>query len=609
MKKIIILLGLLQLSLSIFAQKKNPETMYESYHNGNMIVAVDQFGRTFDAISSYKPDKQIGLFFWLWIGQPYATGIYDATKISQMPNGINLLYNFKYLNDSISPNLQAHFWGEPLWGYYNSEDEWVIRRQIQMLTVAGIDFIVFDATNYSTFRNVYQKVLKVIDEFIKDGWNPPKIVFYTHSRSIQTTKKLYDELYKANIYPDSWYRVNGKPLIIAYNNKEDDLNEAKQRSDKLYKSSILSSEILNFFYFKRPQWPFDPVYPDGFPWIEWTYPQPLHQNMMSVTVASHPNVPMSRSITHGVENWGRGWDPKLKVNLSENVDKGTFFQLQWDHALKVDPALIFVGGWNEWIAIKQPWGDEYMLCDAASKEFSRDIEPMKGGYQDAFYIQLIQNIRKYKGVNSSLQSGEFKAINISDGISQWDHVKNVYLNSDKKMQERNSYGASKTVQYNQPAPRNKLKEIKVCNDDNYLYFYIRAENNITANDGKENWMNLFIGTGSPSLKGWEGYEYVIGRKTENGKEMIEKLGEGFATSIVDTAEYRLTGNVMQIRVPRKLVDLKTGIDKFYFKVADGVNNPKDIMDYYVSGISLPLGRLSYFYNIVKSLPSEHQKFF
>ena len=110
-------------------------------------------------------------------------------------------------------------------------------------------------------------------------------------------------------------------------------------------------------------------------------------------------------------------------------------------------------------------------------------------------------------------------------------------------------------------------------------------------------MNLFIGTGSPALKGWEGYEYVIGRKSENGKRTIEKLGEGFATLLIDTAEYKLVGNVMQIRVPRKQVKLKTGTDKFYFKVADGINNPKDIMDYYVSGVSLPPGRLSYLYNI------------
>lgn len=62
---------------------------------------------------------------------------------------------------------------------------------------------------------------------------------------------------------------------------------------------------------------------------------------------------------------------------------------------------MFVGGWNEWIAYKQLWEGEYMLCDAVDREFSRDIEPMCGGYEDAFYIQLIRNIRRYKGLEGS----------------------------------------------------------------------------------------------------------------------------------------------------------------------------------------------------------------
>lgn len=609
MKKLMIVLELLLFSVTLLAQKSNylptivsgrgnsSITVDKNFHNGNMIVAVDQFGRVFDAISSYKPDKQVGLFFWLWIGQPYARGIYDATKISQMPNGINLLYKFECLNDSISPNLQAHFWGEPLWGYYNSEDEWVIRRQIQMLTIAGIDFIVFDATNHETFENVYLKILKVVDEYAKEGWTPPKVAFYTHSRSIQTTKSLYEKLYRPNIYPDTWYRIEGKPMIIAYTNLEDELAEAHSRRDTLYKPTSFPPEILDFFYFKKPQWPFDPTYSDGFPWIEWTYPQPMHGNVMNVTVASHPNVPMSRSITQGVENWGRGWDPNLKINIAENVDKGTFFQLQWDHAVKTDPDVVFVGGWNEWIAIKQPWGKEYMLCDAASKEFSRDIEPMRGGYQDAFYIQLIQNIRKYKGASGSLPKGETKSIDISGGTAQWKDINNIYVNSDVRMQERDDYGAAKTVRYYQAAPRNKLQKVKVCHDNDNIYFSIWSGNDITPNDEKRNWMNLFIGTGSPSRKGWEGYEYVIGRKSENCKSTVEKLNEDCTGSVVGSAEYSVQGNIMQFKIPRKTIGLSTGIDKFYFKVADGVQNQKDIMDYYVTGTSLPLGRLSFIYNI------------
>ena len=598
MKKFGILMGVLAFGLQALAQVPQSTS---GNRNGFRVVAVDQFGRTFDAVSSYRTDKQVGMFFWLWIGQPYASGIYDATEISKLPNGIKLLYSFDSLNDSISPDRQAHFWGKPLWGYYNSDDEWVIRRQIQLLTLAGIDFIVFDATNFQTFPNVYPRILKVIDEYVSQGWNPPRVAFYTHSKSIRTTMKLYHELYKPGLYPASWYRMNGKPFIIAYANVEDDLREAKQRSDTLYRPSPLPQEVLEFFTFRKPQWPFDPVYEDGFPWIEWTYPQPLHRNIMSVTVASHPNVPMSRSITQGVENWGRGWDPASKTNIAANVDRGTFFQLQWDHALNVNPDLVFVGGWNEWIAIKQPWGGEYMLCDAANKEYSRDIEPMKGGYQDAFLIQLIQNVRKYKGVRDSLPVGDFRTISISGGIGQWEGVRSVYCSMDSQIVGRESYGAAKTVRYTQPPPRNRLREVRVCHDDANIYFLIQSEKDITSNDGKGSWMNIFVGTDHPELKGWEGYEYRVGRNSENGVSSVEKLGKDFTSSSAGTAEYSVSGNVMQIKIPRKAVGLEVA-RQFYFKVADGVQHPEDIMDYYVSGTSLPMGRLSFIYSLEYSRP-------
>ena len=92
-----------------------------------------------------------------------------------MPNGIKLLYDFASLDNKISPNGQAHFWGEPLWGYYNSDDEWVMHRQILMLTQAGVDFIVFDATNAVTYRSAYTKLLAIIDNYIRQGWNPPEL--------------------------------------------------------------------------------------------------------------------------------------------------------------------------------------------------------------------------------------------------------------------------------------------------------------------------------------------------------------------------------------------------------------------------------------------------
>lgn len=565
--------------------------------NGYQIVGVDQFGRSFTTITSLKKDKQVGLFFWPWIGQPYASGIWDATKILAMPNGAKILTDFNSLDESISPDGQAHYWGEPLWGYYNSEDEWVIRKQMQLLTMAGVDFIFFDTTNALIYKNVFMKILAVIDEYLKKGWNPPKVVFYTHSHSLQTTRDLYRELYRPNLYPDTWYRVNGKPMIIAYTDPEDDLAEAKSRGDNSYTTGPLSAEILNFFHFVRPQWPSDPVYPDGFPWVEWTFPQPLHGKIINVTVASHPAIPMSFSITRGNQNWGRGWNPNTQENVESDVDKGAFFQAQWDHALSVDPEMITIGGWNEWIAYKQPYNGEYMLCDAVNKEFSRDIEPMNGGYQDAFYIQMIRNIRRYKGANDVPAPAESTTIDIKGDLSQWDAVKYGHKNIDDVYPARDSYGGAMTVRYTQPAPADKLQEVKVTHDDQYLYFYIRCKESITSYKGKDNWINLFVGTGEPELKGWESYDYVIGRKYENDETDICRLNNDFSAMNIGSAKYDLKDSIIRIQVPRATISLNNAVNKFYFKLAAGVEKPSDVMNYYQSGSVMPMGRLSYMYHL------------
>lgn len=558
----------------------------------NHVVGVDQFGRSFSSIDSSKADKQVGLFFWLWIGQPYANGIYDASKILAMPNGLNLLTDIASHNPAISPNGQAHFWGEPLFGYYNSEDIWVIRKQIEMLTVAGVDFIYFDATNAFIYKNVAQKIMSVIDEYQKKGWSPPKVAFYTHSLSFQTIRELYRELYKPGIFPDTWYRMNGKPMIIGYTNPQDDLNEARSRSDNNYAPGVLSPEILDFFHFLRPQWPSDPVYSDGFPWVEWIFPQPNHSGIMNVTVASHPSVPMSFSLTKGFTNWGRGWNPDSKINVAADVDEGKFFQRQWDYAISANPKMISIGGWNEWIAYKQQYWDEYVMVDAVNKEYSRDIEPMQGGYQDAFYMQMIKNIRRYKGVSSAPPALKKKTININSGIGQWNDIPAVAVNINTLRVSRDNYSATPSIVYSKPAADNLIQDVKISYDENNMYFLVRSRNKLSASEGKNNWLNILIGTGEPALKNWESYEYLLGESFSAGNASVGKLDAAFKTTPAGTAKYVQKDNELQIECPRQSLGLKD-IKKFYFKVATGVDKPSDIMSYYTSGTAMPMGRLSY----------------
>ena len=368
---------------------------YGGGYNTNTLIGIDQFGRTFETGGEDRKGKQVGIFYWPWFSEKSTTGVYNNTEILKMENGLKLLTSLKDVNPDISPAYQDHYWDEPLFGYYHSQDKWVIRRHLRMLGLAGVDYICFDATNGIAFSAVAKTVLSCIDELQKEGFNPPRLTFYTHYKSMQVVKRLYKDVYSANYCPNGWYTYDGKPMIIAYTEPKDDI----KATGGPYNPSKYNDEIANFFTFVRPEWPNEyRMYKDSIAWVEWKYPIPYHGKFSAMTVSpsAHVGCPYSYSLTGHTTNWGRGWDPQSGQNISENVEKGTFFQLNWDRALDRDPDMIFVGGWNEWTMTKQEWGGEYAFVDNVNLEYSRDIEPMKGGCNDAFYMQMTDNIRKYK---------------------------------------------------------------------------------------------------------------------------------------------------------------------------------------------------------------------
>jgi len=117
-----------------------------------LIAATDRLGRRVIPIGSERKDRYVGIFYFLWLGQHVKkdTEIYDNTKL--LKSSPELLWDTA--GNKASPVGEYHFWGEPLFGYYNSLDEWVMRRHIKMLTLAGVDFLVFDTTNAVTYDAV-----------------------------------------------------------------------------------------------------------------------------------------------------------------------------------------------------------------------------------------------------------------------------------------------------------------------------------------------------------------------------------------------------------------------------------------------------------------------
>ena len=55
--------------------------------NQNSLVGIDKLGRKVEAVRYEDNGKQVGCFFWMWIGQPYASGVWDATEILKRENG------------------------------------------------------------------------------------------------------------------------------------------------------------------------------------------------------------------------------------------------------------------------------------------------------------------------------------------------------------------------------------------------------------------------------------------------------------------------------------------------------------------------------------------
>ncbi len=602
-------------------EQKNPFEWLEEYDRGAVkgydnlnITGVDALGRVIEAAQAKNEDYQVGLFYNAANGFAKVDGIYDITKLLE-EYGEELVF---YEDSELSPAEAEHWWGEPLYGYYKSADAYIAKKHVELLTAAGVDYLVCDVTNGWTYPVATSYVLEYIVELREQGWDTPQVIYYVHSLNNKTVRELYSSMYSNPDYEEAWYKRDGKPVIIAYTDTEKDKAEAATRGVTDFSSSDydpLSQEILDYFYFVEPRWPNDtmdslkgtPIYdPDkktGYTNIEWTQPLPVREtslgSYMNVSVASHPAIPFSFSITHGAKNWGRSYNPVSGANAENGVNEGTYYQACWDQAIEKQPDTIMLMMWNYWGADKLAYDQkEYMFVDSVTVEYSLSIEPAKEYFKDNYYMQTAMNIRDYKFTGES-PAYEAQTIDINGSYAQWYITEGVYRQIGEKAYRRMSSSVDGSITYRTSLPENNIQEIRVAHDQDNIYFMLRTEKDITSRkDGSLSWMNLFIGAGEPSLEGWEGYDYVLNRSGSDNSTDIVKLNADFSGEVVGQADMKIDGNRMFISVPRSLVGMENQT-QFYFKAADSVAAPEDIMEYYVSGSVMPMGRLSYEYKMAE----------
>lgn len=561
----------------------------QNMKNGVM-YAMDDLGRELVLDSgSYSGDgtKNVGLFYFLWMGEHGDYGLFDITKI--LAAGGEAAKKASY--SGWGPVGAMHYWGEPLYGYYYSSDTWVMRKHIEELTLANVDFLYIDATNGFPYLNNARALMKIMHEFNEQGYKAPKIVFYTHSSCSATVKQIYNGIYSNNYYPDTWFYLDGKPLIIAY---QDEC------------SSGLSSAAYNFFSYREPQWPNEAQKTNGWPWMDFNYPQRVFVNKqgkaeaMSVSVAQHSGtVRFSDSAIYGNRtNRGRSFSNEAINTDADATLYGYNFAEQFRYAINSNVPYILVTGWNEWVAQRQPTNnDTVIFVDTCSMEYSRDLEPMKGGYFDNYYMQLIEWVRRYKGSAPALVQNDRKPIDVNGSFDQWDDVLVTYTDPSGDTVNRNGGGfGSKTITNTTGA--NDIVASKVIYDTKNIYFYVETASDITPRGSGKSWMQLFINADQDGGTGYYGFDYIVNRAPSSDSvttlEKCENNGASYAASGAEQIEYRSEGNKMMFKIPLSFIGINDYNDiMIAFKWVDANVTVTTMDQMYTDGDAAPIGRLCY----------------
>lgn len=601
--KISIGMRFLQLAWVMF-----PVIAYSQNHpiNSDLWAATDALGRKvrdYSVAGEKKKDKFIAMFYWTWHqGNDDTTyQVKNITEIVREYPGAMKDYHHPAWGDK-RPGF--FFWEQPLFGYYKTTDPWVLRKHAEMLADAGVDAVFFDCTNGSlTWKESYEALMKTWDQAQKDGVKVPKIAFMLPfapvPNALVSLRQLYRDVYKPGLYKDLWFVWKGKPCIMAY---PDNLTNSGE-----------DQEIAKYFTFRpgQPDYVDGPKRNDHWGWLE-NYPQhgyvkqengKFEQVTVGVAQNASPatnghcsafNLPGSFGRSFSQRN---GFDPRVDGYLY-----GWNFQEQWDRAFEVDPELVFITGWNEYIAgqwlPEHGWtGDPFSFVDQFDWEHSRDIEPNKGWGDkgDVYYLQLIDNVRRFRGMLPPEAASAPKTIKIGKA-NGWADVRPYYKHYTGNTLHRNHRGRYDQY-YTNNSGRNDIAGAKVARDDENIYFYAETAENLTPQNDR-NWMMLFIDTDRNKSTGWNGYDIIVNRVSPKGnKAVVEKNVSGrWEWEWLGETKFAVNDNKLELEIKRDLLNLSgKGID-IEFKWNDNMQENGNIMDFYVNGDAAPGGRFNFVYS-------------
>lgn len=346
-------------------------------------TVTDELDREMTEVKKSK-NKKVGIRYFLHFGTGENNQLYDVSNV--LGTNANAASSADAWTSAGGGAVGAwHWWSQPLFGYYLSTDEWVIAKDVQMLTDAGMDFIAVDTSADAIYENQLVCLMSALAKYKNQGFVVPKVAFTDTTKvadAISAFKAKYPE------YSGLWYETESVADMTKY----------------------------------------------------------------TVHVAENVAAAMSASAFYGeTGNHTRSFDGYSNSSDENAAIEGYNFAHEFEGAIKSGKSTIFIESWNEWIsARKEATNDSQpiLLESNADMNNSSDIQPMKDGYGDDYYMQMVDYIKQYKGAfvtNTNLNTASATAntsIDVNGNFNQWNKVSTHYQDYTSDIEDRSAGGYS-----------------------------------------------------------------------------------------------------------------------------------------------------------------------
>ena len=577
-------------------------------------VFTDGLGReslTFEDVGGIKEDKTVAMFYWTWhVDLAFTQPLNVNDFILKYPEAIRDYDHEAWPKGGGT----AYFWNEPLYGYYRTNDPWVLRRHAELLANAGVDTIFTDNTNGAyTWKSSYGPLMETWNDAQENGAvDVPKVSFLLPfgptDGSREQIEMLYLDIFRPGKFQNLWFYWDEKPMLMGY-------------KDNVSTSSNLHMEIKSFFTWRPGQ----PAYEikgrqlSNWGWLA-TYPQiPYYKNTEGFRNKTVEQTTVGVAVNHsyithectamnkGEDIIGRSFTSEFKDRFikegSEASLMGYCFSEQFDYALELDPKVLFITGWNEWTAGRhESWGGvENAFPDQFNNEYSRDLEMTKGDLKDHYYYLLVNYVRKYKGVNPIPAPSLAQTIDMTKGADQWATAEPYYAAYIGNTAHRDAAGYG-NLRYTETSGRNDIIGARVARDADTVWFFVECNENITPYTDSL-WMNLYIDSDQTG-KGWETFDFVVNKSAASADTLVLErfTGNGYNTEKVADVKYKVDGKTMTVEIPKTALGLEGTDYTLNFAWTDNVHDEGDytkfsgdILDFYLSGDVAPGARFKFSY--------------